>query len=80
MFAVLGALVRLASSELPNEVIVFFRNALALLILMPILVRARRSSSIRPGRGMIHFHLFRAATGLGAMYCYFHSLAHMKLA
>lgn len=80
MFAVLGALVRLASSELPNEIIVFFRNALALLILMPILLRARRSSSIRPGRGMIHFHLFRAATGLGAMYCYFHSLAHMKLA
>lgn len=80
MFAILGALVRLASSELPNEIIVFFRNIFALLFLMPILLHHRIGASIRPGRSMARLHLFRTVTGLAAMYCYFYSLAHMKLA
>jgi drug/metabolite transporter (DMT)-like permease len=80
MFAALGALVRLASSTLPNEIIVFFRNIFALLFLMPILLHRRTGVPLRPPRSMVPLHLFRAATGLSAMYCYFYSLAHMKLA
>ncbi|HPD20502.1 MAG: DMT family transporter [Pseudomonadota bacterium] len=80
MFAVMGALVRLASSTLSNEVVVFFRNIFALVFLMPILLYRRTGVSLRPPRSMVPLHLFRAATGLSAMYCYFYSLAHMKLA
>ncbi|MCK9264071.1 MAG: DMT family transporter [Desulfomonilia bacterium] len=80
MFAMLGALVRLASSTLPNEVVVFFRNIFALVFLMPILLYRRTGVSLHPPRSMVPLHLFRAATGLSAMYCYFYSLAHLKLA
>lgn len=80
MFAVMGALVRLASSAVPGELIVFFRNFFALAFLVPVLLGRKGGFSIRPSPTMERFHLFRALTGLGAMYCYFYALAHMKLA
>ena len=78
MFALIGALVRAASVTLPNEMVVFFRNALVLVFLMPIFA-ARRSLPVITG-GKMHLHVFRALAGLVAMYCYFYALAHMKLA
>ena len=80
MFAVMGALVRLASTAVPGELVVFFRNFFALVFLMPILLGRRGGFSMRPSPFMARFHLFRALAGLTAMYCYFYALAHMKLA
>lgn len=78
MFALVGAFVRAASASLPNEVVVFFRNALVLVFLMPVFA-AQRSMPVMTG-GKMPFHVLRALAGLVSMYCYFYSLAHMKLA
>lgn len=78
MFAVMGALVRTASSSLPNEMIVFFRNFFALLFVIPVVIMRNGLPEIRTKRPLLH--LLRTGAGLMAMYCYFFSLAHMKLA
>ena len=78
MFALLGAFVRAASAMLPNEMVVFFRNALVLVFLMP-LFAARRYLPAMSG-GKMHLHVLRASAGLVSMYCYFYALAHIKLA
>lgn len=78
MFAVLGALVRAASASLPNEVVVFFRNAFVLVFLLPVFAVRRSLPVITTGK--MHLHVLRALAGLVAMYCYFYTLAHMKLA
>lgn len=77
MFASMGATVKLVAAELPNEVIVFFRNLVGLLVLLPWLVRHR--PALRTPR-QLRFHLLRGVAGIGAMYCFFFSLAHMPLA
>ncbi|MES1926816.1 DMT family transporter [Salinisphaera sp. T31B1] len=78
-FAVMSALIKQVGPELPNPVIVFFRNLFALLALLPwlgMLTRSRPSlTTRRPG-----MHLLRAATGLGAMYCFFYALSDLPLA
>ncbi|ROO29016.1 hypothetical protein SAOR_04395 [Salinisphaera orenii MK-B5] len=78
-FACMSALIKLAGSDLPNPVIVFFRNLFALVALLPWLAATGRSRpSMRTARpGM---HLLRTATGLGAMYCFFYAISQMPLA
>ncbi|WP_426416315.1 DMT family transporter [Aestuariirhabdus sp. LZHN29] len=72
-----GVTIRQLSGELPNEVIVFCRNALALLLLLPWLMRfgvpAIHTRQLR-------FHLMRALVGVSAMYCLYYSWAHLPLA
>jgi drug/metabolite transporter (DMT)-like permease len=75
-FAAMGACVRLAAAHLPQSEVVFFRNFFSLLILLPWL--AGRGVTLATSR--FGLHLFRAATGLAAMYLYFHALAHLPLA
>lgn len=77
LFAVTAALIKLVSADLPNEMVVFFRNLIGLAALAPWLVR----------RGPRYFatrhlsaHLVRALAGLAAMYCYFYAIAHLPLA
>lgn len=78
MFAVIGSLVRAASATLPNEVVVFFRNIVVLVFLVPFFALRRSLPVITTGK--MHLHVLRAMAGLVSMYCYFYSLAHMKLA
>lgn len=76
-FAGMSAGVKALSADLPSEAIVFFRNALALLILVPWL------GSNRPNKlqtRVFHLHFIRAATGLAAMYCFFYALGKISLA
>lgn len=75
-FAVMAGCVRVASESLPQAEVVFFRNFMALLLLLPLL-RHRRVSLVtgRPG-----LHVLRAVAGLGAMYLYFFAIAHLPLA
>lgn len=76
-FATMGALIKLAATELPNPVVVFLRNGFGLLILAPWL--------LRPGlHGLATHrplgHLIRVVVGLSAMYCYFYAIPRMHLA
>ncbi len=76
-FAAMGVGVKVAGRSLPNAEVVFFRNALGLLMLLPLV--AHRGLRDLPTR---HFkeHLVRGLAGLAAMYCFFYALAHMRLA
>lgn len=77
VFAILGALVKVVSSSLPNEMVVFFRNVCALIFTLPWFWYSRPSGGIRTG--CFRLHLLRGITGLGAMYCFFYAIAHMQL-
>ena len=63
-FAGMGAAAKAASAELPSTIVVFFRNAVGLLVLLPWLTRRGG-----PGLATRHFgqHLFRSVTGLAAI-------------
>jgi len=78
LFAGVGALVKVASADLPTEVIVFFRNAVALAFLLPWLMIRHRNLSLKTS--CPHLHLLRAAAGLSAMYCFFIALKLLRLA
>jgi drug/metabolite transporter (DMT)-like permease len=77
VFAAAGALIKSVAATLPNEMVVFFRNLIGLLVLAPWFI----------GRGPRYFatrhlgnHFLRAFTGVIAMYCYFYAIGHMPLA
>ena len=78
LFAGVGALVKVASSALPTEVIVFFRNAVATVFFVPWLMIRRGNLTLKTN--CLHLHLLRAAAGLGAMYCFFFALKFLRLA
>ena len=72
-----GAIIKLASDGLPNEMIVFFRNSFGLLSLMPILAR-EGTAIIRTEK--FHLHLVRGFCGISAMYSLFYVLGSIQLA
>jgi drug/metabolite transporter (DMT)-like permease len=76
LFAAMGEAVRMASSQLSNAMVVFFRNAFGLLALLPWLVRlgskGLRTTTWRE-------HLVRGLAGLASMYCYFYAIARIGL-
>jgi drug/metabolite transporter (DMT)-like permease len=76
-FAGMGLMVKVASESLPNTQVVFFRNVLGLLALLPWMLRLGRA-----GLSTSHLkeHLVRGLAGLGSMYCFFFAIAHMRLA
>lgn len=77
MFAMVGTLVKVVSTSLNNEMIVFFRNACSLIFILPWLVYSRPAGGIKTD--CIGLHLLRSATGLGAMYCFFYAIAQLRL-
>jgi drug/metabolite transporter (DMT)-like permease len=78
LFSLAGALVKLASAELPTEVVVFFRNALAWIFFVPWLLMRRAGLSLKTGH--LRLHLLRSLAGLSAMYCFFIALKLLRLA
>ena len=76
-FAVLGALVKIVSSSLANEMVVFFRNLCALLFILPWIGYSQLPGGIKTA--YFRLHLLRSASGLGAMYCFFYAIAHLQL-
>jgi drug/metabolite transporter (DMT)-like permease len=76
MFALMGAGVKLASRTLSNAEIVFFRSALGLLFLLPLVAPLGWAGlrTERPGE-----HLIRGIAGLATMACFFYAIAHMRL-
>ena len=76
-FAAMGLAVKIASRSLPNTAVVFFRNAVGLITLLPWLRRLGvRNLATRDVRG----HLVRSLAGLASMYCFFYAIAHLRLA
>jgi drug/metabolite transporter (DMT)-like permease len=74
LFALMSVAVKVASATLPNVVVVFFRSAFGLLTLLPFIVGLDlRTSHVRE-------HLVRSLAGIASMYCFFYTLAHMRLA
>jgi len=71
MFLVLsGMAIKHIADDLPVQMIVFFRNALGLLLLTPWLLK-HGFEAIKTEK--IGFHFMRAAVGVTAMTCLFYS-------
>jgi drug/metabolite transporter (DMT)-like permease len=77
LFSGMSASVKLAAESLPNHLVVFIRNLLGLLFLLPLLPRLGHRGLRTSAFGE---HLIRGLAGLAAMYCFFYTLAHMRLA
>lgn len=76
LFATMGVFIRLASHSVGNEIVVFARNLAGLVLLLPIMLmkgEAGLKTSVFPR------HLWRALTGLTAMYGFFYAIAHLPL-
>lgn len=78
LFATMGAAIKVASATLPNEVLVFMRNALGLLVLVPIVAHGGGVALL--STRVPALHLLRAAAGVSAMYCFFYAIARLQLA
>ncbi|MBT0588098.1 DMT family transporter [Alteromonas sp. SM 2104] len=80
-FAGVGGIVKALSTDMPPAQLVFFRNASALVVLLPLLFRHGARSGLRSLKTTrLRLHLFRAACGMVAMYLFFFVLATMTLA
>lgn len=83
MFASMGALVKAVATELPNEVIVFFRNVIGLFVLLFLLKNKNisiKSKNISIKTKVLHLHILRGIMGVSAMYCFFYALGNIRLA
>lgn len=74
-FALSAAMIKLLSTSLPNESIVFFRNLFGLLILAPLILKS--SNILKTER--LHLHLVRSGFGMAAMYSFFYALGYLPL-
>ncbi|UCG12726.1 MAG: DMT family transporter [Deltaproteobacteria bacterium] len=77
LFSVLGALVKVVSPSLTNEMVVFFRNLCALIFILPWILYSRPPGGVRTA--YFPLHLVRSMAGLAAMYCFFYAIAHLRL-
>ena len=77
LFAGMSLAVKLAAHSLPNTVVVFFRCAVGLVLLLPWLAR-QGPAALRTTRPVEH--AVRGLSGLLAMSCGFYAMGHMRLA
>jgi drug/metabolite transporter (DMT)-like permease len=77
LFSVMASGVQRASEQLSNAMVVFFRNAVALVALAPFILRGGPPAWRTRRLGE---HLLRTAAGLGSMYCFFFAVARLRLA
>jgi drug/metabolite transporter (DMT)-like permease len=76
LFATMGVFIRLASLTVGNEIVVFARNLAGLTLLLPVMLLDRETGFRTKVFGR---HLWRALTGLTAMYGFFYAIAHLPL-
>ena len=77
MFASMGAVVKHAAQTLPNEMLVFMRNLMGMLVMLPMILH-RSVGSLKTQ--VPYLHLLRAIFGVSAMYCFFYALGNLPLA
>ena len=76
-FAIMGAVVKIVSLSLTNEMVVFFRNFCSLFFILPWIWYSRLPGGIRTS--YLPLHLLRSMAGLGGMYCFFYVIARLQL-
>ncbi len=76
-FVSMGMLVKYLGESIPNHHLVFYRNVLAALVLIPLLYKQGFHNIKTRHIGM---HLIRSLCGVLAMYCFFYALANIELA
>jgi len=76
LFSIMGVCIRFASETVDNPTVVFFRNAVGLLIFIPMLLK-HGLSFIKTEK--LWMHTWRSIVGLAAMYGFFYAIAHLKL-
>ena len=76
-----GVLIRILADTLPISQLVFLRNALGLLWMLPLVVGFNRvgSSGISLSTQRIHLHFLRALVGVSAMSCLYYGWTHLPL-
>ncbi|HVK98551.1 MAG TPA: DMT family transporter [Dongiaceae bacterium] len=77
LLAVMAALIKHLSGEVPQEMLVFCRNLFGLTALLPIILH-KGVRNLKTQR--LRVHLQRSVVGLIAMYGYFYVIAHLPLA
>lgn len=75
-FALMGGIIKHLAVDLPNEVILFFRNSLAFLIIAPLLWQQSGLAGFKTTQ--FHFHALRGGIGVAAMSCFFYILGNMN--
>jgi len=76
-FALLGAIIKVVSTSLSNEMIVFFRNFCSLFFILPWIWCSSPAGGVRTA--YFPLHLLRSMAGLAGMYCFFYTIAHLRL-
>jgi drug/metabolite transporter (DMT)-like permease len=76
-FVLAGLAVKVAAADMSNAMIVFFRNAVAAVILLP---WVWHDLAGRVSGGRYGMHIVRTLASLAAMYCYFGAIARIPLA
>lgn len=76
LFAGVGALIKYLSDNVNQSQLIFLRNFLASLVLLPWVAQSNFTGLKTTRLGM---HFFRALTGLTGMYCFFYLLANLPL-
>jgi len=74
-FSIMGALIKHMSATLSTETIVFFRNSLALVIIVPLILKSLGPQGFRSEQ--MHLHVVRGLIGVSAMSCFFYILGRM---
>lgn len=76
-FSSMSTLLKLASSGLSFEMLVFLRNVFSLLFLVPFLARLRLEGL---ATRVLHLHLLRALFGVTGIYLFVYAISHLPLA
>lgn len=77
-FSLMTVFVRLAGEDVPSFEKAFFRNFVALIVVMVIMLK--RKDSFIPGKGNFKFLFARAACGTIGLLCNFYAIDHLVLA
>lgn len=77
LFAVMGVLIRKISTDVNTQTIVFARNFIGLILLLPFILKKGKQAI---NTEYYHLHLVRAGVGVAAMYCFFYAIATLPLA
>ncbi|WP_207950578.1 DMT family transporter [Marinobacter sp. JSM 1782161] len=77
LLAVMGAIIKHLSPDIPSAQLVFLRNILGLAIIGPLLISREGVAGLKTRH--LRFHLMRAVIGVSAMYCYYLSLEKLVL-
>lgn len=78
MFSIMGATIKHAHTMASNELIVFARNAIGLIVIYLIIKHQKKPVSLKTK--VLPTHIMRSSFGLSAMYCFFYALGHLPLA